>query len=57
MEKHLYTKISETEKNNIIRSIHRANVESVPYWKQDLPFKLIKLNELNWENWILTDTV
>jgi len=35
----------------------RANVGSVPYWQQDLPFKLIKLNELNYENWNDTDTM
>jgi hypothetical protein len=32
-------------------------VESVPYYLQDLAFKLIKMNDLNWSNWNLTDTV
>ena len=37
--------------------MERANVSSIPFFKQDLPFKLVKLNDVNHEQWNLTDTV
>ena len=39
----------------IVDAMERANL--VPNWQQDLNYKLIKLNEVNWKNWNLTDTV
>ena len=41
----------------IKNAVERANVDSIPYWSQDLAFKLIKMNQLNWVYWKTTDTV
>ena len=38
-------------------ALERANVESIPYWQQDLGFKLIKMNEINFVYWNLTNSV
>lgn len=42
--------------DSVLQAINRANVESVPFWKQDLGFKLIKMNEINFMNWNNTKT-
>ena len=38
-------------------ALSRANVESVPYYLQDLGFKLIKMNEVNYGVWNNSATV
>jgi hypothetical protein len=41
----------------IEKALERANVESVPYYKQQFVFKLVKLHEINHANWNQSDTV
>ena len=43
--------------DSVLQALNRANVESVPFWKQDLGFKLIKMNEINFMNWNNTKTL
>lgn len=57
MESGLHKKLDPEHLEVVNRAIERANVASIPYWQQDFPFKLIKLNELNYEHWQLSDTM
>ena len=47
----------DSEQQEAIRIAGLRAGTGVPQWQQDLPFKLIKLNELNSSNWHSTDTV
>lgn len=49
--------ISEAEMVSLQRALERGNIASVPYYEQDLVFKLIKLNEINFESWKYSDVV
>jgi hypothetical protein len=33
------------------QAMDRVNLESIPFWSQDLGFKLIKMNEINAACW------
>ena len=49
--------LSDTDKESLQRAMDRGNIDSVPYYEQDLVFKLIKLNEIDFESWKYSDVV
>lgn len=53
----LHTDLTKVQELALLRSMDRANFASMPPYKSDLSVKMIKLNDVNHENWNLTDTV
>ena len=50
---YMYKKLGEVEQNKDVvkQAMDRVNLESIPFWSQDLGFKLIKMNEINAACW------